>query len=48
MTKEEYFKAQGSVIGLCELCIHFDQCAKEETLEKDACKDHSYIFYDEE
>lgn len=39
MTEQEYFKAMGGVIGLCELCTWFGTCAKKGELKEDGCID---------
>lgn len=42
MTKEEYFKKMGSVIGLCELCQFFSLCSKQGLLKDGGgCDDFS-------
>lgn len=42
MTKEEYTrKFSNGVIGLCEICHYFNQCAKKGTLKENGCDNHS-------
>lgn len=47
MTKEEYLqKFNNGVIGICEICHYFNDCAKKGKLKENGCANHSN--YDEE